>query len=176
MANIKKDRDEYLSESAHISRDQVGELFLQTEPVSMPIQEEDRVPLIIDASNLNEDELAELRIIDPFLYYSIPSVKNASLRGSLTSSSQGSGLRVQQRRQSAPAALTAAADAAAGAIDGDTQVRRKSRISFELSFDAVMSDIIGGLDVGGDADDDADESFDDFLDLLFISSRREVGG
>ena len=39
-----------------------------------------------------------------------------------------------------------------------------------------MSDIIGGLDVGGDADDDADESLDDFLDLLFISSRREVGG
>ena len=85
MANIKKDRDEYqgrrqssrsrrLSESAHISRDQVGELFLQTEPVSMPIQEEDRVPLIIDASNLNEDELAELRIIDPFLYYSIDPV------------------------------------------------------------------------------------------------------
>jgi hypothetical protein len=206
-SNIQKDSDEYqgrrqgrrqgedqgqgqgsrqqqLSASAHISRDQIGELFLEAEHVRMPVvQEEDRVPLVIDASTLDEEELDELRITDPFMYYSIPSVRNASLRGSITSSEaegsvnqpSGSGRQVQHRRQSAPAALLAGATDAAAAAE--TQVRRRSRISFELSFDAVMSDIIesiteGGLDVGGDDDDDGDGSYDDFLDWLSNASTR----
>jgi hypothetical protein len=200
-SNVKKDSDERdgrrqcrsrqgqdsqqrLSASAHISREQIEGLFLDSEYVAMPvIQEEDRVPLVIDVSILNEEELDELRITDPFMYYSIPSARNAFLRGS-TPSAQGSanlpsGRQVQHLRRSAPAAmLNAAADAATTV---ETQVRRRSRISFELSFDAVMSDIIesitdGGLDLGGgdDGDDtgDVDESYGDFLDWLGNSSNR----
>ena len=94
-SNVKKDSDEYqgrrqgqgsrqqrLSASAHISRDQIGDLLLEAEHVAMlVVQEDDRVPLVIDASTLSEEELDELRTIDPFMYYSIPSVRNAFLRG-----------------------------------------------------------------------------------------------
>eukprot|EP00984_Skeletonema_dohrnii_P025426 scaffold14590_cov151-Skeletonema_dohrnii-CCMP3373.AAC.2 len=163
-SNIKKDCDECqgrqvaLSASAHISRDQIG--AVEREQVFiMPIQdqEEDRVPLTIDASNLNEEELDELKTIDPFMYYSIPSIRNASLRGSMSSSSQSnagpsdSGRQLQHRRQSAPAALLSTTTD----VTAETAVRRRSRISFELSFDEMMSEYFGGLDVGDD-----DESFE----------------
>lgn len=178
-SNIKKDCDECqgrqqrshqqrLSASAHISRDQIG--AVEREHVFiMPIQdqEEDRVPLTIDASNLNEEELDELKAIDPFMYYSIPSIRNASLRGSMSSSSQSnvgpsdSGRQLQHRRQSAPAALLSTTTD----VTAETTVRRRSRISFELSFDEMMSDIIESMDGGLDIGDD-DESFDDILDRI----------
>ncbi|KAL7492008.1 hypothetical protein ACHAWT_002230 [Skeletonema menzelii] len=157
-----------LSASAHISRDQIE--YIEPECVLMPIQEGERVPLTIDASSLNDEELDQLKKEDPFLYYSIPSIRYASLRGGSLTSSQGSvgsgsGHRqFQHLRQSAPATLMSAA----ASVAAETTVRRKTRISFELSFDEVMSDLIEsigeGLDVGNE-----DESFDDILDQISSS-------
>jgi hypothetical protein len=157
----------------------------------VPVQdEEDRVPFCIDVSSMTEEDLEDIKTVDPFLYYSIPSVRNASLRGesvsvsSISSSIEAEqasrnvpgGRHVQLRRQSASAVLAIAAadaaDAAAGGANREIQVLRRSRISFELSVDAMMDEIMGsinGLNVD-DGDDDG-ESFDDFLDRISNSRR-----
>ena len=168
-----------LSRSANFSRDHGG--FLEAN--SVPVQdEEDRVPFCIDVSSMTEEDLEDIKTVDPFLYYSIPSVRNASLRGesvsvsSISSSIEAEqasrnvpgGHHVQLRRQSAPAVLAiAAADASAGGANREIQVLRRSRISFELSVDAIMDEIMesmNGLNVD-DGDDDG-ESLDDFLDRI----------
>lgn len=188
--NSNEDRDERLRRRndtqkqrlaglEQILRDEIGDLE-PSESVLVPLQEEDRVPLIMDASNLNEEELDELKKDDPFMYYSIPSIRRSTLRGSMTvaSSTQGSvgaSDRHLHLRQSAPAALMRAPfDLAV-----ETRVRRRSRITFELSFDSMMNDIIESIDEGLDAVND-EESFDDILDRLTnfadlsvnLSSRR----
>ena len=180
-----------LVSSARISRDQVVDLFVadSQEPLRVPIrqEEEDRVPISIDISGMTEEEIEEIRVLDPFLYYSIPSVRNAALLGGSVSSYSSNvddleqasnnmpsgGPQVQRRRQSAPAAMAAAAaDAAAGFAPRETQVRRRSRISFELSFESMMSDVMEGVDGlifnDGGVDDEGDEGFayDDLLDRL----------
>lgn len=134
-----------LSDLAQISRDEIGALE-PSENVLVPLQEEDRVPLIMDASNLNAEELDQLRTTDPFMYYSIPSIRHSTLHGSMTtaSSTQGSvgaSDRHQHLRRSAPAALMMAPFGVT-----ETAVQRRSRITFELSFDSIMGDIIESID------------------------------
>lgn len=157
-----------LSALAQISRDQIGTLE-PSENVLVPLQEEYRVPRIIDVSTLNDEELDRLRTTDPFMYYSIPSIIRS---GSMTSSAQGSAessdRQLQHLRRSAPAALMSAPfDVAA-----ETTVRRRSRISFELSFDSMMSDIFESIEGGLDAGNNDDESLDDVLDRLSSSVDR----
>ena len=178
MQQRKRGRQrQQISASAHISRDQIEDL-VKPEYLLIPVQKEDRVLLTIDASSLNDEELDQLRKNDPFMYYSIPSIRNASLRGSLQGSvGSGSGdRRLHHLRQSAPAALMSST---AASVAAETIVQRKSCISFEVSFEEAISDLIESIGGGGEFDaGNEDESFDDILDQIInsddLSFRRSL--
>ena len=80
---------------------------------------------VFDISNLSNDDLQALRKKDPFLYYSIPSVRRAEL--GFGDSSRSS------RVLDSPAAAEASAS---------TTVKRCTRVSFECHSDLLMEDYL----------------------------------
>lgn len=72
---MKKDEDEEEEEIRLSTPSPSIELLI------VPTKGVDEAPeTVIDTSNLSEEDIEALRKQDPFLYYSIPSVRNAKLR------------------------------------------------------------------------------------------------
>jgi hypothetical protein len=70
----------------------------QEDPSSftVPTFHEER-PRSVDASSLSQSELAKLKVEDPFMYYSIPSVRVAELSGNAVDApSAGTVVRMQR--------------------------------------------------------------------------------
>src|SRR6056300_1202326 len=101
---------------------------------------------VFDISNLSNDDLQALRKKDPFLYYSIPSVRRAELGFSDSSSSCSS------------KGLDSSASAAAAMSDDDkssasTTVKRCTRVSFECHTDLLLEEYLSELDEQFDEED-----------------------
>mmetsp|Transcript_19736 Transcript_19736/g.39460 ORF Transcript_19736/g.39460 Transcript_19736/m.39460 type:complete len:87 (+) Transcript_19736:334-594(+) len=77
--------------------------------------------MAIDTSNLNEQDFDFLKNQDPFLYYSIPAVRQAEVVHSRDN--DVSDIQVQGK--------------------GSHRVERQSRISFECPMSVLMEDLIG---------------------------------
>jgi hypothetical protein len=119
----------------------------------------------IDTADLSEDDLKTLKKQDPFLYYSIPTVRNAAVRrGSMDTPSsvqQDTGLDTQSRRVSCPDRIESS----------PTKVERQTRISFECYSDVFFGEVSDGEDM--DEEDDADVDFDSLFDGSFRSSMND---
>ena len=79
--------------------------------------------MAIDTSNLNEQDFDFLKNQDPFLYYSIPAVRQAEVVHSRDN--DVSDIQVQGK--------------------GSPRVERQSRISFECPMSVLMEDLIGDV-------------------------------
>ena len=146
-----------LAASAHISRHGINEVLV------LPMTGvEDRVPISIDVASYSDDDLEDLKRSDPFMYFSIPSVREANLRWNDSHYQQEARrtipLSPDQRdhpcRRSMPAgSMRPFAD------DDSVQVRRQSRISFESHSSVVMSELCEDLE--------SDDDLDDYLNSFF---------
>ncbi len=120
----------------------------------------------IDTAHLSEDDLKALKKQDPFLYYSIPTVRAAAVRrGSMDTPSsvqQNAGLDTQShRRVSCPDRIESS----------PTKVERQTRISFECYSDVFFGEVSDGEDM--DEEVDADVDFDSLFDGSFRSSMND---
>ena len=96
-----------------------SEVLTKTAPVCACAPE----PTEIDISNLSAEDLQSLKQEDPFLYYSIPSVRRAALH---FAQPELSGSRCLE--------------------ESTTVVKRRTRVSFECHSDLLMEDLLGDLE------------------------------
>jgi len=103
---------------------------------------ENKPKIIVDTSNLDEQDLELLKKQDPFLYFSIPAVHHAAVvrnsRGIDMSAIQGSRSKATSRRASCPSRIQQTSDS--------TKVERKSRISFECHTDLLLEELMDDFD------------------------------
>jgi hypothetical protein len=136
----------------------------------------------IDISALNKDDLCRLRTDDPFLYYSIPSmrrlsylcsddeggdtimIENSSSSSSSSSSSRRSSLPPDFRSPQNAQIMNAAKDT----IRKESIVRRNRRLSTEAHPSLILEEMMllefQELD---DVDEDCDGDMEDVLEQLF---------
>jgi len=134
-----------------------------TVPTKGSEEEEDPAKTkFIDTEHLNEDELKTLKKEDPFSYYSIPTVRAATVRrGSIDMSSMqqdggGSAAR-QSRRMSCPYRIDST----------PTKVARRTCISFECHPDIFLDDTVAEEDENQDVMEVEEEKEDVDFDSLF---------
>ena len=108
----------------------------------------------IDISKLNEDELKKLKTQDPFLYYSIPGVRAATIQSnrSVDMSSLHGG--IIPRRASCPSRIEST----------PTKVERRSSISFECHPDLLLENL--------EDDDELDVDFDEMFDKMLCVQKQ----
>lgn len=113
---------------------------------------------VIDTAHLNEEDLKALKKADPFLYYSIPGVRAATIQSNRSvdmSSLHGGAI---PRRASCPSRIESAS----------SKVERRSCISFECHVDMFLDDCT--LE-GRDDDDYADSEA--MFDKLLLQIRNQ---
>ena len=110
---------------------------------------------VIDTANLNEEDLKALKKEDPFLYYSIPGVRAATIQSnrSVDMSSLHGG--VIPRRASCPSRIEST----------PTTVERRSSISFECHPDLLLENL-------GEDDDELDVDFDAMFDKMLCVQKQ----
>ena len=103
----------------------------------VPLSSQKRPQAELDISGgLSKDDLESLRKTDPFMYYSIPEVRNATLLHHEV-------VVPCLRRESGPKATGPLTHAtAATAVQSRKVVRRQSSISFEVYPDVLLEDLL----------------------------------
>ena len=122
---------------------------------------------VIDTRNLSEEDLEALKKQDPFLYYSIPTVRNAVLRrcsaAHVTTTRRNpepARSRSRSRRASCPSRVES------------SMVERKSCISFECHTDLLLEDFMDDAELFGNGDG-ANFDTDTLFDQLFLRHKRQ---
>ena len=138
-----------------------------TKDPAMTRTEEQAQKKVIDTRYLKEEDLKTLKEQDPFLYYSIPGVRAATIlsNGSVDMSSLRCG--VSPRRASCPSRIEST----------PFKVERRTCISFECHTDLLLEDCFDEMaELSLEGGDDADVDFDDamFHKLLRRGSNEEV--
>ena len=91
---------------------------------------------VIDTRSLKGEDLETLKKQDPFLYFSIPALRSATLLGREVDMSSLKGDR-SSRRASCPSKIESAPS---------TKIERRSRISFECHTDLILEGCIDDMD------------------------------
>eukprot|EP00984_Skeletonema_dohrnii_P017664 scaffold8099_cov79-Skeletonema_dohrnii-CCMP3373.AAC.5 len=104
----------------------------------------------IDLRRMDEQDVKSLQKSDPFMYYSIPGVLQASLRHNDVNYSD-------------IASLSHAHPSNQGE-DDTSKVSRRTRFSFECHPGVLMEDLMGEL--GQELDDDLSLDYDDILSMF----------
>ncbi len=95
------------------------------------------IEIDIDIDTLSTEDLQSLKQDDPFLYYSIPTVRRAAFS-----------------LEEPDVSLTS--------LEGSTAVKRRTRVSYECHADLLMDDLLEDLE-----DEECDESASEQIDLKF---------
>ena len=101
---------------------------------------------VIDTSNLSEEDLEDLKKRDAFLYYSIPSVRNATIR---RRSSAAADLATQTQRNQEFARSQQTSCTSRVESSSSTMVRRRSSISFECHPDLLLEECMSDTELFG---------------------------
>mmetsp|Transcript_24169 Transcript_24169/g.41125 ORF Transcript_24169/g.41125 Transcript_24169/m.41125 type:complete len:147 (-) Transcript_24169:77-517(-) len=112
----------------------------------------------IDLRHMDEKEVKSLQKSDPFMYYSIPGVLQASLRHNDVNYSD-------------IASLTHAHPSTSQGEDDTSKVFRRTRFSFECHPGVLMEDLMGEL--GQELDDDLSLDYDDILSMFGNRSTKQ---
>ncbi len=133
-------------------------------------------PEEVDISQYTPDDLERLRLEDPFLYYSIPGMKQKLYEyGSETSSkhstSRGNALSRSFRRSSCPTILLTKTNDSPGSDGQQAHQRRGSvtrarRLSVEPHPSVVMKSIMDEMNIDYDSDSDLDEEDEELIKAL----------
>ncbi len=125
-------------------------------------------PEEVDISQYTEDDLERLRLEDPFLYYSIPGMKQKLYEYGGEPSSKHSTSR-SIRRSSCPTILLTNDSPDSG---GNSQhqrrgsVTRARRLSVEPHPSVVMKGIMNEMNIAYDSDSDLDEEDEELIQAL----------
>jgi len=115
---------------------------------------------VIDTRNFSEEDLEALKKQDPFLYYSIPTVRNAVLR-------RCSAAHVTTTRRNPEPARSRSRRASCPSRVESSMVERKSCISFECHTDLLLEDCMDDAELFGNGDG-VDLDTDTLFDQLFL--------
>lgn len=123
----------------------------------------------IDTRYLKKEDLQALKEHDPFLYYSIPGVRAATIQsnGSVDMLSLRRGGNIPRRATFAPRI---------NSTPTKVEVERQSRISFECHVDLLLDDRMNEMADWPFGGDDEEEELDAMIDKLLqhgMSSRRQ---
>ena len=139
---------------------------------TVPTKQTDEAPKrVIDTSNLSDEDLEALKKQDPFLYYSIPSVRNATLR---RSSTVGADLTTQSNNQDQKQGLAPNRRASCPSrveSSSSTMVKRRSCISFECHTDLLLEDCMDDTELLGGGDGNG-IGLDALFDQLLLRKKR----
>mmetsp|Transcript_4133 Transcript_4133/g.7193 ORF Transcript_4133/g.7193 Transcript_4133/m.7193 type:complete len:173 (+) Transcript_4133:66-584(+) len=117
--------------------------------MTQPTVPTERPRKVIDTKNLNEQDLKNLKSSDPFLYYSIPFVRDAEV--------VNKEFQIPIQDGSQPST--------------NTKVERKSRISYECHPDLLLDGLLDGDLVGQECSlEHEDFAFDSILQLMMITN------
>jgi hypothetical protein len=101
---------------------------------------EDPTPVEVDVNKaLSEQDLRSLKQRDPFLYYSIPGVREATVRLKSVDMHQLAQDGLRRVCASCPASIQTAAASTSETV---ARVQRRTRISFECPADALVEDLM----------------------------------
>ncbi|KAL7553032.1 hypothetical protein ACHAWF_016278 [Thalassiosira exigua] len=155
--------------SFHQSRDEVSPALLSVHRTTEPTLLNGPKPRpAVDLASLDSKDFKDLRRRDSFLYYSIPEVRRAQVRG------ENVDHVMLARRYSAPPDTGSAWD---DVPEQATAVRRSSCISFECHPDLVMAELLNsdGLEGLEAFAEEQGEDYQDPLDLLLadMTSARD---
>jgi len=105
----------------------------------------------INLKNLSASDLSSLKQNDPFMYYSIPGVRNAAQLGEEIDVTKLDASMMQRNCFSCPSRMQSQGQASS------STVTRCSRISFECHTDVIMGDLLSEMfdEMEGQDDDDA---------------------
>ena len=95
-----------------------------------PLQDSSLKQQQIDVKDLSNTDHRNLRKQDPFMYYSIPSIRMATLRGTDVDTSNSNDVNSSSIRRDSKSLFTSAS-LPSGATRSSQVVRRQTRISFE---------------------------------------------
>lgn len=110
-----------------------------TTPLQLRLAPGDPTPLEIDVNTaLSAQDLQCLKKQDPFLYYSIPGVRNASVRLDAVDMHQLAQDGLRRKCASCPASIQIAD---ASTTDAVAKVKRCTRVSFECHVDLLLEDL-----------------------------------
>ena len=127
---------------------------------------------VIDTTNLSEEDLQALKKQDPFLYYSIPKIRNTVLRSSAANADVTTQTQRNQNQKSADsrrASRPSQVESSSSAM-----VERKSCISFECHTDLLLEDLMDDTELfeNGDGFDLDTESL--FVRLFLHRKRQKL--
>lgn len=140
---------------------------------NVPTKRTDEAPKrVIDTSNLSEEDLEALRKQDPFLYYSIPRVRNATLRSSAVEAD----LTTQRnqdpnpKQELAPTRRRASSCPSQVESSSSTMVKRRSCISFERHTDLLLEECMDDAELFGDGDG---IELDALVDQILLRNKQQ---
>ena len=93
---------------------------------------------MIDTRNLSEEDLEALKIQDPFLHCSIPTVRKTALR----CSAENADVRTQRNQEPARSRRASRPSQSQVESSSSAMVERKSCISFECHSDLLLEDLM----------------------------------
>ena len=121
----------------------------------------------VDVGCLNSSDVESLKADDPFMYYSIPSLKNSAMFNEHLSMN-----RVDSSSFSEPTRIEMGDDSRS--MDEDSCiVTRLSRLSVECHADLIYARLMGATTYDTDDEQDSDEEEDYFLSTVVESQAKK---
>ncbi len=162
--NVNSTRKNADTDTADIAVNGNGEYVTTlTVPTKGAASTDEAPKRVIDTRYLSEEHLEALRKQDPFLYYSIPTVRNAVPRRSNAAhatTTQRNPEPARSRRASRPSRVES------------SMVERKSCISFECHTDLLLEDFMDDAELFGNGDG-ANFDTGTLFDQLFLRHKRQ---
>ena len=138
---------------------------------NVPTKRTDEAPKrVIDTSNLSEEDLEALRKQDPFLYYSIPRVRNATLRSSAVEADLTTQRNQDPKQELAPTRRRASSCPSQVESSSSTMVKRRSCISFERHTDLLLEECMDDAELFGDGDG---IELDALVDQMLLRNKQQ---
>ncbi len=143
------------SAGAAFNGEYVTTLIVPTKGAASTADEAPKTKRVIDTTNLSEEDLQALRKEDPFLYYSIPTIRHHSVLR-IRSSAADTDVTTQRsrnqesacsRRASCPSRVEVEVESSSSGM-----VERKSCISVECHTDLVLEDFMDDTELFGNGD------------------------
>ncbi len=163
---------------AAFNAEYVTTLIVPTKGAASTADEAPKTKRVIDTTNLSEEDLQALRKQDPFLYYSIPTIRHSVLRIRSSAADADADVTTQRCRNQESARSRRASRPSRSRVEIESSssgmVERKSCISVECHPDLLLEDLMDDTELfgnGAGVDLDTEALFDQ--DQVFLRHCRK---